>query len=246
MQFPRNSTSVMNTIVFLTFQSKRFPSTLVLPVSLGWQVDLCQSSCSHFPQIPQFLRSLTRLIHTNIFILNLNLNFYLIFQIFQKKIISFTFPYWLCRNYSSTSISHNYFLKYGPLLYSLPKFIKKILIIPIHLIHSALSNFFHMLLLCNFCHIDFNYAYFSFLFMITIFLYVLFYFTYKPIIFMKSYLSFKFRPLAHISCKFSQFSGHLPQFPVILQILSFSCRADIVTTWVTEGARLSNQVSPIT
>jgi len=60
---------------------------------------------------------------------------------------------------------------------------------------------------------------------------------------MKTYLSFKFRPLAHISCKFSQFSGHLPQLPVILPILSFSCRADIVTTWVTEGTMLSNQVS---
>ena len=34
--------------------SHRFPSTLVLPVPLGWQVDLCKSSCSRFPQIPQF------------------------------------------------------------------------------------------------------------------------------------------------------------------------------------------------
>ena len=106
------------------------------------------------------------------------------------------------------------------------------------------ANFFHMLLLCNFCHIYFNYAYFLHDNYISVCV-VLFLLT-NPLFFMKTYLSFKFRPLAHNSCKFSQFSDHLLQLPVILPILSFSCRADIVTTWVTEGTMLSNQVSPIT
>ena len=70
-----------------------------------------------------------------------------------------------------------------------------------------------MLLLCNFCNIYFNYAYFLISFMITIFLYVLFYFTYKPIIFMKTYLSLKFRPLALIPANSRNFPAIYRNYP---------------------------------
>jgi hypothetical protein len=159
----------MNTLVFSDMFSHRFPSTLVLPVPLGWQVDLCKSSCSHIPQIPKFLRSLNRLIHTTSFILNLPFNFNLISN-FSK--LFFYISFWLCSNTVQFQLLKIIFLIMDLCCIHCLIFLftNSVKIILIHLRSiQALSNFFHMLLLCNFCHIYFNYAYFFILFMITIF-----------------------------------------------------------------------------
>ena len=151
--------------------------------------------------------------------------------------------------YSSISISQTNFLNYGRSKYALPNF--RLTTDPITSMWPSQPqaiNFFHMLLLCHIFFVAFilTMLNFHFIFLKLHFCMCCSILLTNPLFFMKTYLSFKFRPLAHNSCKFSQFSGHLSQLPVILPILSFSCRADIVTTWVTEGTMLSNQVSPIT
>jgi hypothetical protein len=147
-RFPETQPLWWTIVFFLEFH--RSPRTLVLPVSLGWQVDLCKSSCSRFPQIPQFFTKSNRLIHTTSF--TLNLIFFLHFLLVMSQ----------C---SSISISQTNFLNYGRSLYSLPHFLfyhwinhypasdyinLKQPIFALHLTLSAFCyKFFHMLLLCH-------------------------------------------------------------------------------------------------
>ena len=49
----KKNLSVMNTSVLLAHKFFCFLDSFGLSVLLGWQVDLCQSTCSHFPQNPQ-------------------------------------------------------------------------------------------------------------------------------------------------------------------------------------------------
>ena len=109
-------------------------------------------------------------------------------------------------------------------------------------------NFFSYVIIVSHFFVAFIITMLNFHFIVVnyIFVCVVLFLLTNPLFLWKPTSRLKFRPLAHNSCKFSQFSGHLLQLPVILPILSFSCRADIVTTWVTEGTMLSNQVSPIT